>query len=312
MKKTLEVIVPLWNEEEVIEHLAKSIYRQQEFIDVELKMTFIDDGSTDSTPEKLKDISQRIPNVKLITLSRNFGQHPAIMAGLMASSSDLVIVMDGDLQDRPEIIQELVLKMDEGWPIVFVERTTRATSWVYRLVQKLFYKSLNLLTEIDFNYKVANFSIISNEVLRSYQSLNGSILYYPAAIKWLGYEHASIKMNQAARFGSSKPKYSIRSRSRLAINIVLSHSQKPLQISTGVGFATSFLAGCYGMYAVIQSLVFNSAVSGWTSLVAICCFFFGIQFIFLGVFGLYLGNINRNIMHRPNYLIRNIHEKALK
>jgi len=302
MKPNIEVIVPLWNEESIVEELYKNISSSLSTISIDYQITLVNDGSCDKTSDILEKIRISDSKVKVIHFIRNFGQHAAIMAALSDSIANYVVVMDGDMQDDPKVILDLYRKTLEGWPVVYVERVNRSTGPLYGLLQKTFYLILNKISDLEFNSRYGNFSIINNEVLKSYQALNESISYYPAALRWLNFKSTSIPVPQRERYSGTKTKYNIKTRAKLAIDVILSNSQKPLQMATLLGLFFAVGSSCFGMFAIYSHFVFHKTTSGWTSLMTAVCLFFGIQMILMGILGLYVGNISKRSMSRPKFI----------
>ena len=210
--------------------------------------------------------------------------------------------MDGDLQDRPEVIPELFKKTQEGFDIVFVSRQNRTEGITYKFFQKLFYIILRSLTGIDFNSTHANFSIISKKVVDAFNELNESTRFYVSSIKWLGFNEAEIKANQGTRF-AGRPSYTFKKRLNLATDIILSFSNRPLKAAIYLGIVMSVTSFCVGLYIGIKGIFFQFKQLGWASTMVSIYFMGGTILIVLGILGIYIGQIFQQVKSRPLYVI---------
>lgn len=299
----LSVVIPLLNEEKIVEELIKRVIYNTVTLTEEFEIILVDDGSKDLTWKEISNICLQNSRVKGIRLSRNFGHHFAITAGLESSSGQWVIVMDGDLQDNPELIPKLYEKSQEGFDIVFVSRETRNEHLMYRIMQYLFYKILNFLTDGSFDSSQANYSIISRKVVDAFKSFREQARFYGSTIKWLGFKRSYISAKQDKRY-AGKASYSVRKRFNLALDIIISFSEKPLKIAVAIGLFFSVVSISFSLYLLIRYLLWGFEVLGWTSLIITIVFMSGIIITFLGVLGTYLGSIFREVKGRPLYVER--------
>jgi polyisoprenyl-phosphate glycosyltransferase len=302
MNNTLSVVVPLLNEEGIVEELITRINGSVEEVSENYEIILVDDGSTDGTWEKIRLSSKINLKVKGIKLSRNFGHHYAISAGLHNAKGEWVVVMDGDLQDRPEVIPNLLKKAQEGFDVVFVSRNKRPESLFYRIFQKIFYIILNRLSGIDFDSRQANFSIINRKVVEAFKKFPENSRFYGSTIKWLGFSRSYIEAEHGRRF-SGKPSYTIRKRLNLAFDIILAFSDRPLKFAIGLGLFLSGVSFLILIWVLIGYMSWGFTVIGWPSLIASIFLSSGAILVVLGVIGIYLGRVFNEVKSRPLYLV---------
>ena len=302
MNLILSVVVPLLNEEEIVEELIKRLKISLNGVSENYEIILVDDGSNDRTWEKISLISKIDNRVKGIKLSRNFGHHYAISAGLHNAHGEWVVVMDGDLQDRPEVIPELLYKAKEGFDVVFVSRNKRPESIFYKILQKLFYVFLRRLSGIDFDSRQANFSILNHKVVEAFKKFPEYSRFYGSTIKWLGFKRTFIEAEHGKRY-SGKPSYTIKKRLNLALDIILSFSDRPLKFAIGLGLALSGLSFLILIWILIGYMSWGFTVIGWPSIIASIFLSSGAILVVLGVIGIYLGRVFNEVKSRPLYLI---------
>ncbi len=266
------------------------------------EIIIIDDGSTDSTWKRIEEIGEKNSKLKGIKFSRNFGHHYAITAGIAESSGDWVVVMDGDLQDRPEVIPDLYKKAQEGFDVVFVSRTQRPESLVYRISQKIFYFILRILSGVKFDNTQANFSIISKKVVESFKQFPENARFYGSTVMWLGYDRTSIKASHGTRL-EGETSYTLKKRIKLASDIILAFSDRPLKFAIAIGILMSSFSFVMLFYVVWGSLNWGFSSVGWASLMAITLLTGGVILVVLGIIGVYIGSVFREVKSRPLYLI---------
>lgn len=298
----ISIVVPLFNESNIIKELIHRIKTNTEIITKEYEIILVDDGSKDDTWEKITLESTKQKSIKGIKLSRNFGQHYAITAGLHDAHGKWVIVMDGDLQDRPEVIPNLVNKAEQGFDIVFVSRQNRPESLPYLLLQKLFYVILRSLSGINFDSSQANFSIISQKVVKAFRTFPEGSRFYPSTIKWLGFSSSTISADHGNRY-AGKPSYTFVSRLKLAFGIILSFSLKPLRLAILVGSTMSILSMIAAIWIIVNSVKVGFLINGWASIMTSIFFSTGLVLIMLGIIGIYIGEIFSQVKNRPLYVV---------
>jgi dolichol-phosphate mannosyltransferase len=240
--------------------------------------------------------------LKAIKLSRNFGHHYALTAGLHNASGEWVVVMDGDLQDRPEVIPQLYKKALEGFDVVFVSRQNRPESLLYRSLQKLFYRLLRVLSGIAFDSRQANFSIISRKVVEAFKRFPENARFYGSTIKWLGFNRSYILADHGTRY-SGKPSYTFKKRVNLALDVIISFSDRPLKASIFLGLFLSVLSLIFMSFIIFRALYFGFDVVGWASIIAVLLFSTGVVLIVIGISSIYIAEIFKQVKHRPLYII---------
>jgi len=298
----IAAIAPVFNEEANLDELCRRLAENLARVSEDYEIILIDDGSADETWSLIQKNAAENPRVRGLHFSRNFGQHYALAAGLDAVNADWVVVLDGDLQDRPEVIPELYAKSQEGYDVVFVERQSRPESILYLVFQRLFFAILRWLSDIDFNPAYANYSIISRKVARELAGLRESSRGYSGLVSWLGFKRGSVKAEHGERFAGA-PSYSLRRRIRLALDMIIAHSEKPLRLATVLGFIIAGLSFLYGLFIVFRALFGGASVEGWASLIVAVFFVGGILMILLGILGLYIGRIHSELKGRPLYIV---------
>jgi dolichol-phosphate mannosyltransferase len=298
----LSVVVPVFNESSLIDELVKRVIKSVKTITEDFELIIVDDGSKDNTWNLIENEAKMEKRIKGIKFSRNFGHHYAITAGLHNSKGEWVVVMDGDLQDRPEVIPDLYKKAQEGFDVVFVSRQNRPEKLYYRIAQKIFYRILKSLSGVDFDSRQANFSIINKKVVEAFEKFPENARFYGSTIKWLGFKRSFILADHGERH-SGKPSYTIRKRVKLASDIILSFSERPLRFAIGLGIVMSTLSLFAGLWIIYGSFKWGFAVIGWTSLISTIFFSTGVVLIVLGIVGIYIGEIFKQVKNRPLYII---------
>ena len=298
----LSIVLPVLNEETLVEELLTQVQQNVSLIATEYEIIIIDDGSSDQTWNLISKRASVNKNIKAIKFSRNFGHHYAITAGLKASTGDWVVVMDADLQDKPQIISKLYDKAQEGYDVVFVSRHNRPESIFYLGLQKLFYFTLNLISGMHFDSSQANFSIISRKVVQAFNGFPENARFYGSTIMWLGFKRTHITADHGVRH-SGTSSYTISKRLKLALDISLSFSERPLKFAIVVGMLLSTFSVIYSAWILYASIMWSYKVEGWSSIMISIYFLSGILLMVLGVLGVYLGRVFREVKRRPLYII---------
>ena len=298
----LSIVIPVFNESELIKELVKRVKSNTETITTDYEILLVDDGSNDSTWSEILREANLEKRVRGLKFSRNFGHHYAITAGLHQSSGKWVVVMDGDLQDRPEVIPQLIKKATEGFDVVFVSRQNRPEKLYYRLAQKVFYWLLRNLSGIDFDSRQANFSIINRKVVEAFKSFPENARFYGSTIKWLGFKRTQIFADHGQRF-SGRPSYTLKKRIKLATDIILAFSERPLKFAIGLGTLMSLLSFIFIFWILYRVIFLEYIISTLVSLVTVMFFSTGIILIVIGITGIYIGEIFRQVKNRPLYII---------
>jgi dolichol-phosphate mannosyltransferase len=298
----LSVVIPVFNESLLVNELIRRVKLNVEEVTQDYEIIIVDDGSIDTTWKKILAEASLETRIKGVRFSRNFGHHYAITAGLHQVSGEWVVVMDGDLQDRPEVIPELYCKAQEGFDIVFVSRQNRPEKFYYRFAQKLFYFVLRTLSGMNFDSNQANFSIINRKVVDAFKSFPESARFYGSTITWLGFTRSQIFADHGVRF-AGRPSYTLKKRIKLASDIILAFSERPLKFSIGLGISLSLFSLGLAIWVILRSIFFGYSVTGWASIISAIFFSTGILLVVIGISAVYIGEIFREVKNRPLYII---------
>lgn len=304
----LSIVIPVYNESSLIDELVKRVKTNVKLITEDYEIIIVDDGSQDNTWNSIENEAKSENRIKGIKFSRNFGHHYAITAGLHNSIGEWVVVMDGDLQDRPEVIPDLYNKAQEGFDVVFVSRQNRPEKLYYRIAQKIFYWILRSLSGLDFDSRQANFSIINKKVVDAFKKFPENARFYGSTIKWLGFNRSFILADHGLRH-SGKPSYTIRKRFKLASDIILSFSERPLKVAVTFGLVVTLSSIIMSIWLIIGALNFNFSVLGWPSIMSSIFFLGGSILTVLGIIGIYLGRVFNQVKSRPLYIIDKVTTK---
>lgn len=267
------------------------------------EIVLVDDASPDDAWKTLRELCATDPRIKAVGLSRNFGQHYAIAAGLEQTSGEWVVVMDCDLQDRPEEIAALYAKALEGYDVVFGEREVRRDGWLKRTSSRLFIGVLNYLSGADYDYRTANFGVFHRRVVDAVRSMGDSSRFFPVMVRWTGFRRTSIPIQHEAR-GEGRSAYTWRRLVRLGMDIILSNSDKPLRLVAVAGIVISLVALVITAYSLLRYLHGDVDVAGYTSLIASMWLLAGVMLFCMGVIGLYVGRVFESVKARPVFIVR--------
>jgi glycosyltransferase involved in cell wall biosynthesis len=309
MRKKIAIVIPSFNEEGNIEIMAKSIKDTMQVLPYDYEVIFVDDGSSDNTLVKLKELSQSYDNLFFVELSRNFGHQNALKAGVDIANANAVITMDGDMQHPPELIPELLKKWEEGYDVVYTRREDdKSNSYFKRKTSKGFYSVMNYLSEVNFEPGTADFRLMDEKVVAVFTDFSENELFIRGLVSWLGFKQFALDYVPAERF-SGKSKYTMKKMMRFAIQGITSFSTRPLHIAIFLGVGLSFFAFVFYIGYVLYSMYFGHIISGWASVISTIVFFGGLNLIVLGIIGMYIGKLFIQSKQRPNYLIRSTNYK---
>jgi len=301
----LSVVIPVFNESPLVEELIRRVVLNTSIVTEDFEIIIVDDDSQDNTWELIESNVYFEKRIRGIKFSRNFGHHYAITAGLQQAVGEWVIVMDGDLQDRPEVIPDLYRKALDGFDVVFVSRQNRPEKISYKIAQKLFYVILKIFSGTDFNSKQAYFSIIRRKVVEAFKSFPENARFYGSTISWLGFNRSEIFADHGQRL-SGKTSYTFKKRVKLASDIIISFSERPLKFAIVLGLVMSFVAFITTLWIIYKAIFYGYAVIGWASIVSVIIFSTGIILVVIGIVGVYVGEIFRQVKNRPLYIISKI------
>jgi glycosyltransferase involved in cell wall biosynthesis len=305
----LSVVIPVYNESSLIDVLVDRVKTNVKLITEDYEIIIVDDGSQDNTWNSIENEAKSEKRIKGIKFSRNFGHHYAITAGLHNSDGEWVVVMDGDLQDRPEVIPDLYKKAQEGFDVVFVSRQNRPEKLYYRILQKIFYQTLRILSGIDFDSRQANFSIIRKKVVEAFKKFPESTRFYGSTIKWLGFKRTFIFADHGVRH-SGRPSYTIKKRFKLASEIILSFSERPLKFAIVCGLLMSIISIVLATRIVYESFKSGYEVSASSNIITVILFSIGTLLVLTGIIGIYNGEILKQVKNKQIYIIDEIINKS--
>lgn len=298
----ISVVIPVYGCKAALPELHRRLTESLSQITNEYEIILVDDNCPQNSWKEIVKICQKDEKVKGFHLSRNFGQIRAITAGLDKSKGDWIVVMDCDLQDRPEAIVELYQKAQEGYDVVFARRTERVDTAVTKFLSKTFYKVYGYFTDGAFDSSICNFSISKRKVINSYCSMREHNRAFTMFIRWLGFKETAIDLKADARFEGTSS-YNLKRKLKMAFEIITSQSNKPLFFSVHAGFLIALCSFLYIVYLMIRALVVGDVLSGWTTIVASIYLMGGLLLIAIGVVGIYIGNIFEEAKNRPLYVI---------
>lgn len=299
----LSIIIPVFNEENNIKPLLEkllSVIKKYQY-----EIIFVDDGSTDKTSFFIKNFAKKNQKIKFISFYRNFGHQMALFAGYQLTKGDVVISIDADLQDPPEIIDEMIKKWQKGAKIVYAKRTKRQGENYFKLLTAtLFYKLINFLSDTPIPNEVGDFRLLDKEVVNYLINLKETPSFLRGLVAWPGFPTEYVYFKREKRF-SGKSHYGIFKMINFALDGIMSFSTKPLRLATYFGFFTANLGFLGIIYKLIQKLLYPQQFTvGWTGLFTAIMFFGGIQLITIGIIGEYIGKIYQEVKSRPRYLIK--------
>ncbi len=299
----LSVIVPCYNEEEVIEHTDERLHRALGEITEQFEIIYVDDGSKDRTAELLRQIQSQSSHAKVLRLSRNFGHQIAVTAGVEYARGEAVVLIDADLQDPPEVIADMVAKWREGYHVVYGTRAERPGETKFKLwTAKAFYRLINRLSEVPIPLDTGDFRLMDRSVVNALNRMGEKHRLLRAMTSWVGFRQASVPYSRAERFAGTS-KYPLRKMLGLAVDGIVSFSAVPLKVVTTFGLIFSALSMLGILYALVMRLLTDFWVPGWTLIFITLLLIGGLQFIFLGVMGEYIGRIYSEAKNRPLFLI---------
>lgn len=298
----ISVVSPVYRAEEIVEQLVSEIHQSVSKISDSYEIILVEDGSPDHSWEAIQRICKHDSKVKGVKLSRNFGQHAAINAGLATSQGEWVVVMDCDLQDRPDEIPHLLAKAKEGYELVFAQRQLRQDGFFKKLSSKIFYAAFSYLTDTVQDSSVANFGIYHRKVVDAVVSLGDRIRFFPTMTQWVGFRKAYLPVKHDER-ASGKSSYSWSKLIELAFNNIISFSDKPLRLTVRLGLLMSLFAILLGIAYLYQYFTNKITQLGFASIIISITFFSGLIIFILGIIGIYLGKTFEQVKGRPVHII---------
>lgn len=301
----ISVVVPIFNEAQILPELRRRLRESLDATGRTWEVIFVDDGSSDESGRMIAEYHREDARFKLIELSRNFGHQPAVTAGIHHAGGQCVILMDGDLQDPPEVIGQLVDKWAQGFQVVLAERRTRADHRGIRgMGYRLFYPLLRRLTDLPSAPDAGIFGLMDRAVVEQFNRLPERNRFIPGLRSWLGFRQGSVPYDRQSR-AAGKPRQTLRKLVHYAMDAMVSFSYKPLRAATYLGFIVSSIAFVLGVYFLFSFFYFHKpSGSGFTTTILCVLFLGGVQLICLGILGEYIGRIYEEIKQRPLYIVQ--------
>jgi len=302
----ISVISPVYGASALLEELVKRIETSVSKISKNYEIILVEDHGPDDSWEKIQGICAENKQVTGIRHSRNFGQQYALNCGLDHARGEWIVTLDCDLQDRPEEIINMYAKAQEGFDIVLASRQNRRDDVLKKFYSKLFYKTLSYLTDTQMDASVANFAIYHRKVVNAFRSMHDYYRYYPTMVHWVGFRMTKLEIEHAEREDGKKSSYDFRKRLNLAMDTIISFSDKPLRLIVRIGILISVISALFAIALVVRYFVVDQDVSGWTSMFLSLWFLSGLMITILGMVGIYVGKIFEITKHRPTYIVGEI------
>jgi dolichol-phosphate mannosyltransferase len=298
----LSVVAPVFNEEGTVDELHRRVTAAVAPLGP-YEIVIVDDGSADGTWERLRALAATDSNLRLVRLSRNFGHQIALTAGLDAARGDAVVCIDGDLQDPPEVIPELVARWQEGYDVVYAVRERREGETRFKLATaSLFYKWINRMSPVDIPAQAGDFRLLSRRALDALREMPERARFLRGMTSWIGFRQIGVPYTREARFAGST-KYPLRRMLRFASDAVTSFSTTPIRFVTALGFVSVLVCLVALAWTLYLRLFTERTIQGWTSVVVVVLFLGGVQLLSLGIIGQYVGRIFDEVKGRPLYIV---------
>lgn len=300
---SVSVIIPVYNEEKIIPELYGRLKTAVLQISEDYELIFVNDGSKDNTLFQLRQLAEFDSRAYYINFSRNFGHQIAVTAGLDACSKKIVVIIDGDLQDPPEIIPAMFEKYQQGFEVIYAKRKMRnGESFFKKFTAKVFYRTLNSITNINIPVDTGDFRLIDRKIVDYLKQMPEQNKFLRGQVAWLGFRQTEVLFERDERkFG--KTGYSFSKMLHFAIDGITSFSTKPLEIVTRLGLWIPLISVLIILYAIFSHFILKETVPGWTSMILSTMFLGGVQLFSLGIIGEYINRINKNILNRPLYIV---------
>jgi polyisoprenyl-phosphate glycosyltransferase len=308
MKKSLDIVIPVYNESECIEETMKrlDIVSEELCKKFDTRVIYVDDGSKDDTFFKMDQKLRGNAKYKILKLTRNFGHQLALTAGLDFANADFVAILDGDLQDPPELLHDMLLKFEEGYHVVYGQRNSREGESFFKLVSaSLFYKILSRFCDVPIPRNTGDFRIITRQVLISLNSMRERHRFIRGLVPFTGWKSYAFPYERKARF-AGETKYPMKKMFRFAFDAILSFSTKPIKIMRYFGLLSVASSFMFLVYVLYLRFIMLSVIPGFTVIIALIIFFGGIQVLFMSLLGEYIGRIFEEVKARPLYFIQEI------
>lgn len=309
-KKLVTILVPAYNEQEVLNMLYERLKKiMDENSNYDFEILFVNDGSKDNSLKIMQELRQKDKRVCYLNLSRNFGKETGMIAGLDYSKGDAVIIIDADLQDPPELIPEMIKYWEEGYDDVYAKRRSRkGETWLKKFTSTMYYKVLQAFTKIQIQKDTGDFRLLDRRCVEALKSMRESQRYTKGMFSWIGYNKKEILYDRDPR-AAGQTKWNYKKLVDLSIDGITSFTTSPLRWSAILGIIVSIIGFIYMLYIIIKTLVYGVEVPGYASTMVVILFLGGVQLIFLGVIGEYLGRSFYETKGRPLYFIERYNEE---
>jgi polyisoprenyl-phosphate glycosyltransferase len=302
-RPTLSLVLPIYNEEEVIPELDK---RLQEFLAklaLPAEVVFVNDGSRDRSMELLREAAERDPRYRVLSFARNFGHQTAITAGVDYARGEAVVVMDADLQDPPELVLEMVAKWRQGFDVVYGRRRKReGESWFKLVTARAFYRLFAAMIPIEVPLDTGDFRLMSRRVVVALRALRETHRFVRGMVSWVGFKQTEVLYDRPGRFAGDT-KYPLRKMVRFALDGITSFSILPLRVATYVGMLTVVASLGVVVWALVSKYALHHVVEGWTGLIIVVALLASVQLLMIGILGEYVGRIYEEVKRRPLYIV---------
>lgn len=303
-RPVFSIVVPIYNEEESLPVLYQRIVDVMDTTGETWEFVMVDDGSSDRSVELMRELAGKDPRVRPVIFARNFGQQNAVKAGLDYTRGQAVVVIDADLQDPPEVILQLIDKWREGYEVVYAQRTVReGETFFKKFTASLFYRLINRITDINLPLDTGFFRLLDRKVVDELNLLTEHHRFFRGLSIWVGYKQIAVPYRRAARF-AGETKYPLRKMLKLAMTAITGFSFFPLQVATYLGFISSGISILVIPVVIVMRLMGNQQFLGQASTLIAVLFLGGVQLIFLGILGEYIGRIYDEVRNRPLYIVR--------
>jgi glycosyltransferase involved in cell wall biosynthesis len=307
-RKTISILIPAYNEQEVLQHLYERLGKlADETTNYDFEFLFVNDGSRDRTLEIIKSYAKKDPRIAYVNLSRNFGKETAMIAGLDHVTGDATVIIDADLQDPPELIPKMIKYWEEGYDDIYARRGSRAgETWLKKVTSEAFYKVLQKSTNVPIQQDTGDFRLLDRRCVEALRKFRESQRYTKGMFSWIGYKKKEILYDRDPR-AAGETKWNYWKLVNLAIDGITSFTTAPLRIASVLGMVVSLAAFIYIVYLIIQTLTVGNGVAGYPSMMAIILFLGGVQLLSLGIIGEYIGRIFNESKQRPLYFVEEYH-----
>jgi glycosyltransferase involved in cell wall biosynthesis len=299
----IAVIIPVYNGRSMLEELCRRLTAALSTLDVPFEIVLVDDAAPDQPWPLIRELAQRNPRIKGIRLSRNFGQHYALTAGIDVARARWYVIMDCDLQDAPEDIPLLYAKAREGHDVVAGIRQKEGHGVAKRHGSQVFYTAFSLLSGVRLDWSVGNFRIFSDRVAAGFRSMREQLRFVPASFEWMGFDPVYLDLPHHSR-AEGKSSYTLWKLVRLASNTIIAHTQMPLKIIAGFGLAMSAITFLACVVYFGKAMIYGTEVHGWASIFVTILFVGSVQIAMIGVLGIYIGKTFEEAKCRPLYIVK--------